>query len=185
MPSSSVEIYYIYSGIELSKWMLKVFPGNQSFDAVRVIQYMLAPAVMINACGLLLLSANNKYSNVVNRIRLINDEKRRLIHRAAEKDFTPEENLRLESATRQLYDLSIRARLVRNSVLSYTIAAAMFVLCSLSIGAGMFQAFVWWERISTLVFLAGMIAVFVGVMFGVLESKKGYEIVQFEIEAEQ
>ncbi|MGB9591762.1 MAG: DUF2721 domain-containing protein [Candidatus Kryptoniota bacterium] len=162
-----------------------MFAGNQGFDAVRVIQYMLAPAVMINACGLLLLSANNKYSNVVNRIRLINDEKRRLIHRAAEKDFTPEENLRLESATRQLGDLSIRALLVRNSVLSYTTAAAMFVLCSISIGAGLFRIFTWWEEFSILVFLGGMIAVFVGVIFGVLESKKGYEIVRLEVEAEQ
>lgn len=159
--------------------------GDQGLDAVRVIQYMLAPAVMINACGLLLLSANNKYSNVVNRIRLINDEKRRLMHRAAEKDFTTEENLRLESATRQLRDLSIRARHVRNSVLSYTVAAAMFVLCSLSIGAGMFRIFMWWQQFSILIFLVGMIAVFVGVVFGVLESKKGYEIVRLEVEAEQ
>lgn len=158
---------------------------DQTVDASRIIQLMLSPAVMISACGLLLLGANNKYSSVVNRIRLINDEKRRLVMKTGERDFTPEENLRLESTARQLKGLHGRAKLVRNSVLSYTIAAALFVLCSLLIGAALFQGVVELHYLSTAVFLAGMLMVFAGVMFGVLESKKGYDIVRLEISAEE
>ena len=44
-----------------------------------VIQAMLAPGIMISACGLLLLGMNNKYSLVVSRIRALADEKRKLI----------------------------------------------------------------------------------------------------------
>ena len=40
---------------------------------VMLIQGMLAPGLMISACGLLLLGINNKYSLVVNRIRLLNE----------------------------------------------------------------------------------------------------------------
>ena len=47
-------------------------------NIVEVIQLMLAPGLMISACGLLLLGVNNKYSLVVNRIRLLNDEKRKI-----------------------------------------------------------------------------------------------------------
>jgi len=158
---------------------------DQGIDASKVIQMMLSPAVMISACGLLLLGANNKYSSVLNRIRLINDEKRRLVLRAADRSFTPEESLRLESTTRQIKDLNARARLVRDSVLSYTTAVAFFVISSLLIGLALFQGFVQIHYMSTIAFLIGMIMVFSGVVFGVLESRKGYEIVQLEVNAEE
>lgn len=158
---------------------------DQAIDASKVIQMMLSPAVMISACGLLLLGANNKYSSVVNRIRLINDEKRRLVMKAADRNFTPEENLRLESTARQLGHLNARAKLVRNSVLSYTVAAAFFVISSLLIGFALFQGYVAIHYLSTAAFLIGMLMVFAGVVFGVLESKKGYDIVQLEISAEE
>lgn len=172
--------------------ILKMFLADQSIDASKIIQLMISPAVMISACGLLLLGANNKYSSVVNRIRLINDEKRRLVLKAADRNFTPEESLRLESTARQLSHLNMRARLVRNSVLSYTIAAAFFVITSLLIGLALFledpasgKGPVEIHYISTASFLVGMVMIFVGVIFGFLESRKGYEIVQLEINAEQ
>ena len=158
---------------------------NETVDASRIIQLMISPAVMISACGLFLLGANNKYSSVVNRIRLINDEKRRLVLKASDRSFTPEESLRLESTARQLKDLSVRAKLVRNSVLSYTIATAFFVISSLLIGLALFQKFVEIHYLSTAAFLIGLLMVFAGVVFGVMESMKGYEIVQLEINAEQ
>ena len=164
---------------------MEMFLVDQSLDASRVIQLMLSPAVMISACGLFLLGANNKYSSVLNRIRLINDEKRRLVIKAADREFTPEENLRLESTARQLKELSLRARLVRDSVLSYTTAAALFVVSSVLIGAALFQGVEGLHYLSTAVFLLGMLMVFVGVVFGVLESRKGFDIVQLEINAEE
>ncbi|HEX9739900.1 MAG TPA: DUF2721 domain-containing protein [Ignavibacteriaceae bacterium] len=52
---------------------------NESFSITEVIQLMLAPGIMISACGLLLLGMNNKYSLVVNRIRILNEEKEDLL----------------------------------------------------------------------------------------------------------
>ena len=48
------------------------------YSIVQIIQAMLAPGLMISACGLLVLGMNNKYSIVVNRIRLLNEERRKL-----------------------------------------------------------------------------------------------------------
>jgi len=48
-------------------------------NIVEVIQLMLAPGLMISACGLLLLGINNKYSIVINRIKVLNKEKRKLL----------------------------------------------------------------------------------------------------------
>ncbi len=164
---------------------MEMFLIDQSLDASRVIQLMLSPAVMISACGLFLLGANNKYSSVLNRIRLINDEKRRLVMKGADREFTPEENLRLESTARQLKQLSLRAKFVRDSVLSYTTAAALFVVSSILIGGALFHGTEGLHYLSTAVFLLGMLMVFVGVVFGVLESRKGFDIVQLEINAEE
>lgn len=154
-------------------------------DASSIIQHMISPAVMISACGLLLLSANNKYSSVLNRIRLMSAERRHLVSKAAVEHCTPEENVRLESAARQLSDLGIRAKLVRDTVLSYTTAIGFFVVCSLFIGIALFVGGALIHYISILAFLAGMVMLFVGIVFGVLESRKGFDIVQLEIKAEE
>ena len=95
---------------------------------VEIIQLMLAPGIMISACGLLLLGMNNKYSLVVNRVRLLNEERRKAIHKtSADKSFNYQETQRLESISMQITSLVYRVKLVRNAVLSYTIAVALFV----------------------------------------------------------
>ncbi len=92
-------------------------------NIVEVIQLMLAPGLMISACGLLLLGMNNKYSIVVNRIRVLNDEKRKLLVRSETALW---DNVRLESITIQLEELIYRVKLVKRAVQNYTIAVAFF-----------------------------------------------------------
>lgn len=151
---------------------------------VEVIQLMLAPGIMISACGLLLLGMNNKYSLVVNRIRLLNEEKRRVISKVSGKEFSYEETVRIESISLQIKKLVFRARLVRNAVLSYTIAVALFVITSLLIG---FKYIFDLEKLGsgiTTIFLIGMISVLAGVIFAAHETIKGYEIIQLEVKVD-
>lgn len=154
---------------------------NNSISIVEVIQLMLAPGIMISACGLLLLGMNNKYSLVVNRIRLLNEERRRFITKVSERDFNYEETVRLESISRQISALVYRVGLVRGAVFSYTIAVASFVLTSLFIGA---QFILGWGRLDfaiTILFLIGMMSVLTGVIFAAYETLKGYLIIQMEV----
>lgn len=152
---------------------------------VQIIQLMLAPGLMISACGLLLLGMNNKYSLVVNRIRILNEERRRALHKMGENEFTLQENVRFESITKQLERLTFRVRLVRNAVLSYTIAVALFVLTSLLIGIGYLLDITKLNSSITIFFLLGMTSVLVGVLFAAFETYKGYEIVKYEVESEE
>ena len=148
---------------------------------VEVIQLMLAPGIMISACGLLLLAMNNKYSIVVNRIRLLNEEKRRFISKVSGKEFNYEETVRIESISLQIKKLAFRAKLVRNAVLSYTFGVALFVITSLLIG---FKFIFDVEKLGssiTTIFLTGMISVLTGVIFAAYEAIKGYEIIQLEV----
>jgi len=153
---------------------------------VEIIQLMLAPGIMISACGLLLLGMNNKYSLVVNRIRLLNEERRKAIHKTAEdKDFNYQETQRIESISMQISSLVYRVKLVRNAVLSYTIAVALFVLTSLSIGFGYLFDLTRLNSFVTILFLVGMLSVLCGVMFAAYETYKGYEIVNFEVKIDE
>lgn len=153
---------------------------------VEIIQLMLAPGLMISACGLLLLGMNNKYSLVVNRIRLLNEERRKAIRKTTEdKDFNYQETQRLESISMQISSLVYRVKLVRNAVLSYTIAVALFVLTSLSIGFGYLFDLTRLNSFITILFLVGMLSVLCGVMFAAYETYKGYEIVNFEVKIDE
>ena len=152
---------------------------------VQIIQLMLAPGLMISACGLLLLGMNNKYSLVVNRIRLLNEERRRSLKILDDKEFTLQENVRFESISKQLERLTYRVKLVRNAVLSYTIAVALFVLTSLLIGFGYLLDITRLNSFITILFLFGMISVLFGVIFAAYETYRGYEIVKYEVESEE
>ena len=156
-----------------------------SFSIVDVIQLMLAPGLMISACGLLLLGLNNKYSLVVNRIRILNEEKRRFVNKSAEKDFSYEDTVRLESISRQISALFFRVKLVRNSVLSYTIAVALFVVTSLLIGIQYLFDFQSLSYLMTTLFLLGMLSVLIGVIYAAQETIEGYKIIRLEVKSEE
>ncbi len=153
---------------------------------VELIQLMLAPGIMISACGLLLLGMNNKYSLIVNRIRLLNEERRKTIHHSADdKKFNYQETQRLESISMQISNLIYRVKLVRNAVLSYTIAVALFVLTSLLIGFGFLIEMTKLNSFITVLFLLGMVSVLCGVIFAAYETYKGYEIINFEVRIDE
>lgn len=149
-------------------------------------RFMLAPAVMISACGLLLLGINNKYSIIVNRIRLLNDERRRYTLKLRDgKELDYLESVRLESIIRQLAQLKERLHLVRNCVLSYSIAIFLFILTSLLIGVDVLLDIKMTMFFMVFTFILGMIAVGVGSLIALRETIRGFEIVEFEIKAEE
>ncbi len=144
--------------------------------AIQIIQAMLAPGVMVSACGLLLLGMNSRYSLIVNRIRLLKQEGRGLGEEPEEREDLD----RAESIELQLAKLLDRLRLVRNAVFSFSIGMAFFIGSSLFIGlqfvteARPVQAFV------LVCFLAGMLSIMAGLILAGIEVRKGYRIVLIE-----
>lgn len=147
-------------------------------SASSLIQSMLAPGLMISACGLLLLGMNNKYSLVVNRIRLLNEERRKMRYEANKVDNYEQ---RHKSIDTQISMLITRVALIRNTVFSYSMAIAGFIISSLFIGYQVLTeaADLYWLIVLT--FLAGMIFVLAGIIFAAIEVRKGYNIVRIEI----
>jgi len=158
---------------------------QNSISIVQIIQAMLAPGLMISACGLLLLGINNKYSLLVNRIRLLNQEKRGLAAKCGIKDLVYDEEVRLESIVMQMKKLLYRVRLVRDIVISYSIAVAFFVLASIFIGVEFLVKDINMQSLALVFFVLGVFLVLVGILLAAFETKKGYDIVKIEVKAEE
>jgi len=157
-----------------------------SVSALEAIQAMLAPAVGISAVGLLLLSLSSRYSTIINRIRLLNDEKRRYVRLLEEHtELSYAENVRHRSILNQGRELLVRSRYVRNAILAMQAAIGFFVLTSIAIGMNLFVSSEILSRTPLVIFILGMLAVVVGITHAAIEVRRSYRIVLLEVMAEE
>ena len=157
-----------------------------SVTAIQAIQAILAPALGISAVGLLLLGLSTRYSTIINRIRLLNDERRRLERVLVEKgELNYADNMRYASIHRQQEELLIRSRLVRNAILAMQASVALFVLTSAAIGFTLISDAGAIRALPLILFITGMLSVFAGVTFSALEVYRSYRIVLLEVKAEE
>lgn len=151
-----------------------------TISVVNIIQAMLAPGLMISACGLLILGMNNKYSMVVTRIRLLSEEWRRIKSAGGGPAGGPA-MVRLDSVSAQLDKSLVRLKLVRNAVFCYSLSVAFFIFSSLFIGLRLLTASRPGEWLILLFFIAGVLTVLCGVGFAAREVWHGYRIVEVEV----
>lgn len=142
---------------------------------VDLIQAMLAPGLMISACGLLVLGINNKYSLVINRVRLLEAERRKLVSESVD------DSSRFTSINIQIDKLQKRLKKIRNTVVAYSMAIALFILVCLTIGIHVVLDEIVISYLSLIFFLLGMTCVLLGVVFAVQEAIQGYMIVEIEL----
>ena len=119
-----------------------------------IIAAMLTPAVMINVCGLLLLSTANRNSRVIDRIRHINVQ---LIREKAPEEVCA--NYR-----KQLKLFKRRSKILKNALMINYTALLLFIVTSLSIFLSVYWGL---NPIFTLVFLLGgfaALALFAGLL---------------------
>jgi hypothetical protein len=136
-----------------------------------LVQSMVTPAVMISACGLLLLSISNKLGRVVDRTRELNSEDRGL---SAEVDA-----VRRLSIRNQIDLLLRRALLLRNACGLLHLAVAVFALTSLCIGlSGATRVF---EVLMLVLFVVGLGTVVWAGILAYLEIRLSHQAITEEI----
>jgi hypothetical protein len=149
--------------------------------AQQTIQAILAPALMISACGLLLLGLNNRYAIVIGRIRMLNDEKRRKLADPEGIDREYVDALRFESVLQQIPSLMQRANYLRRALLFLWIGVFGYLLSSIMLGVGIFFGLsaaiyaVW-------IFMIGLVSAAVGVVFALFDIALAYKVLKLEIE---
>jgi hypothetical protein len=93
-----------------------------------LITNVLAPTVMVSYCGLLILGLQNRYSNVVNRMRGLNHERFEL---AAVEELSTYEAERFTIVSEQVKRLLMRCRLIRDSIIWISCAVIFFLLAAI------------------------------------------------------
>ena len=141
---------------------------------LQFVAELVTPAVMISAAGLLLLGLHSKYSNIVSRIRHI-IEKRNVL-RDDEKDHRGVANLE-----QQIRFLMYRAWCARNAI--FCLYVSILLMISTSICYAIIQVgFLFSAKAAVVVFVLGIVALFIGCLFALIEVQFAYKIIRLEVE---
>jgi hypothetical protein len=98
------------------------------------------------------------------------------------KSTSPEETYRSQNIQQQLQLFYRRVKFIRNAVLAYTVAVALFILTSVLIGLD-FALETDINHIALGGFLCGMLSVLTGSMYMAREIVWGYRIVSIEVKS--
>lgn len=99
--------------------------------ALAILTSMIMPAVLISACGTLILSTSNRLGRVVDRVRKISETMEQLAHATEPVDLLAERRTVL---VHQLTDLIKRAQLLQRALRSLYLSVCAFVTTSVAIG---------------------------------------------------
>jgi hypothetical protein len=155
-------------------------PGTSA--TIQLIQSILAPALMISGCGLLILALFNRYAIQHNRIRLLNDERRKIYKTVSRDEELPEaDKIRINSLEFQINNLLNRARMLHNAILYIIISIIFFILSSLAIAVVLFLPKLIFAIFPLIVFLSGMVSLFIGVMITANEIRLSFTNIRVEV----
>jgi hypothetical protein len=137
-------------------------------DTPHVISLLIAPVVMISACGLLCLAFYNRLATIVSRLRVFHAEQ--LLRREKLETAAPAHHHvrnRMDIVHRQIEEDMARARLIRNTLICLVMCIICMILCSLSLGLSLVAEIM--TRVALGVFISGQILMLTGMVFAVLE----------------
>jgi hypothetical protein len=150
---------------------------------VSTIQQLLAPVVMISACGLLCLALYNRLATVVSRIRQFNRE--RLEHAIRERSAgdTVRRALELHRSTleKQIPTMLNRARLIHNALMCIIACLICMLASSLTIGVSMLWTPAFYGAVAF--FVLGLLLAFSGMVMEFRELTMSLGEVELETHA--
>lgn len=148
----------------------------------RIIQTIIAPVVMVNACAILLGGLLNHSAAINDRLRGMARERIEMLREsgAAKADRLLAE--RLDEIDTQMPDLLHRLGLIRAAIMSVYGAILLLVVDMLVIALAVVSATDWLTTAVLIVFLAGIGALFFGVVLIVLEARQSQRAIRFEVQ---
>ena len=148
----------------------------------RIIQTIIAPVVMVNACAILLGGLLNHSAAINDRLRGMARERIEMLREsgAAKADRLLAE--RLDEIDTQMPDLLHRLGLIRAAIMSVYGTILLLVVDMLVIALAVVSATDWLTTAVLIVFLAGIGALFFGVVLIVLEARQSQRAIRFEVQ---
>lgn len=147
-------------------------------SAVAVLTAMITPAVLISACGSMILSTSSRLGRVVDRVRALSDKLEELAQKRAED--TKE---RQGVIFAQLDKLTSRARILQRSMVAFYLATGMFVATSVAIGVvAVISSSARSNLVPVIVGLGGACFLFYGSMLLIFEARLALSTIHAEMD---
>ena len=148
-----------------------------STSAIAVLTAMITPAVLISACGSLILSTSARLGRVVDRVRALSDRLENMAE-VNERGATTE---RQALIFQQLDKLTSRARILQRCMVTFYVSLGLFVATSVAIGVIPFTA----SRhnwIPVMLGLAGACFLFYGSVLLIMEARLALSTIHAEMD---
>ena len=145
----------------------------------QIIQFIVAPVVMITSCALVLNGLLSRYGAINDRLRLMAHERLELL-RAGNSDRWNDE--RLSEIDRQLPDLLHRHKQVHDAVLLTYCSIFLFLVTMFAIAGLVVSGAAWLSGAVLLLFLGALLALMLGVAVAVREIYRSHLTVRYEVE---
>ncbi|HEV8204661.1 MAG TPA: DUF2721 domain-containing protein [Pyrinomonadaceae bacterium] len=147
--------------------------------AIAVLTAMITPAVLISACGSMILSTSSRLGRVVDRVRTLSD---RLEDMAARQERGAALIERQASIFQQLDKLTSRARILQRCMVTFYMSLGMFVATSVAIGIVPFTGNPRYNMIPVVLGLAGACFLFYGSVLLILEARLALSTIHGEMD---
>src|SRR4030095_796528 len=149
-----------------------------SASAIAVLTAMITPAVLISACGSMILSTSSRLGRVVDRVRALSDKLDELA-----QSRTDETKERQAVIFAQLDKLTSRARLLQRSMVAFYLATGMFVATSVAIGVvAVIPSSPRYNVVPVVVGLLGACCLFYGSMLLIFEARLALSTIHAEMD---
>ena len=147
-------------------------------SAVAVLTAMITPAVLISACGSMILSTSSRLGRVVDRVRALSDK----LEELAEK--RPDETKERQGVIfAQLDKLTSRARILQRAMVTFYLATGLFVATSVAIGlVGVIPSSPRYNYVPVIVGLAGACFLFYGSVLLIFEARLALSTIHAEMD---
>jgi uncharacterized protein DUF2721 len=148
-------------------------------SAIAVLTAMITPAVLISACGSMILSTSSRLGRVVDRVRALSDRLENMDERD-ERATSPMERQAL--IFQQLDKLTSRARILQRCMVTFYLSLGMFVATSVAIGVVPFTGNQRYNMIPVVLGLAGACFLFYGSILLILEARLALSTIHAEMD---
>lgn len=148
-------------------------------STLAVLTAMITPAVLISACGTMILSTSTRLGRVVDRVRSLSD---RLEELANADTPLPLHDERRTIIFEQLDKLTSRARLLQRCMVVFYMALGIFVSTSVAIGLVAVSANPRYNWIPILTGLIGACFLFYGSILLIFEARLALSTIHMEMD---
>jgi uncharacterized protein DUF2721 len=104
--------------------------ATQLSGALAILSAMITPAVLISACGSLIIATSTRLGRVIDRTRQVSGQFQEIVHEGERTMLEEERKLLFD----QLAGLTRRSRLLQRAMSRLYLAVSIFVATSVSIG---------------------------------------------------